>query len=96
MKILYVIKSLNMERNWEIFLIHACIYLYNELDCPKQTKKTMKYGFLVFIQSFLINNCLQYNLLYHLGWVPVEKTSRQYCWHASAVDLDRSLGLFMG
>nr|XP_034327602.1 uncharacterized protein C12orf29 homolog [Crassostrea gigas] len=30
------------------------------------------------------------------GWVPVEKTSRQYCWHASAVDLDRSLGLFMG
>lgn len=36
--IIYVIKSLNMERKWEIFLIHACIYLYNEFDCPKRKK----------------------------------------------------------
>ncbi|XP_061171835.1 RNA ligase 1-like [Saccostrea echinata] len=29
------------------------------------------------------------------GWVPLEKKSRQYCWHESAVDLDRGLGLFL-
>ncbi|XP_048745798.2 uncharacterized protein C12orf29 homolog isoform X2 [Ostrea edulis] len=29
------------------------------------------------------------------GWVPLDKKSRQYCWHVSAVDLDRGLGLFL-
>ncbi|XP_022340322.2 RNA ligase 1-like [Crassostrea virginica] len=29
------------------------------------------------------------------GWVPVERKSRQYCWHTSAVDFDGALGLFL-
>ncbi|KAL5007468.1 hypothetical protein ScPMuIL_016274 [Solemya velum] len=29
------------------------------------------------------------------GWVPVDRTSRQHCWHLGAVDLDNSLGLVM-
>ncbi|KAL8624762.1 hypothetical protein ACOMHN_002457 [Nucella lapillus] len=29
------------------------------------------------------------------GWVPVEKKSRQYCWHLTSVDLESGLGLVL-
>lgn len=29
------------------------------------------------------------------GWVPLEKHSRQYCWHLASVDLDGGLGLVL-
>ena len=29
------------------------------------------------------------------GWVPIDPTSRQYCWHASTVDLNLGIGLVL-
>lgn len=29
------------------------------------------------------------------GWVPVERNSRQYCWHLASVHLDKGLGLVL-
>ncbi|KAK7481852.1 hypothetical protein BaRGS_00026878 [Batillaria attramentaria] len=29
------------------------------------------------------------------GWVPVERKSRQYCWHLASVDLDQGFGLVL-
>lgn len=63
MKILYVIKSLNLERNLEYSLyMHAYICTMNSI-APNKQKKTMKYGFLVFIQSFYnYNNTIPFRL----------------------------------
>lgn len=62
MKILYVNQKPQFGKELEnMYFTHACICMYNELDCPKQ-KKTMKCGFLVFIKSFYYNNTIQCRL----------------------------------
>ncbi|XP_025087598.1 uncharacterized protein C12orf29 homolog isoform X3 [Pomacea canaliculata] len=44
----------------------------------------------------LVDGVAQPDSLGHTpGWVPVERKSRQYCWHLSAVDLDLGLGMVL-
>ena len=34
-------------------------------------------------------------MFYHQGWVPVEKTNKQYCWHSTVVDHETGLALLL-
>lgn len=58
---IYVNQKPQFGKELENMYSYTCmhIYIYNELDCPKPKKKTMKCGLLVFIKSFYYNNTIQ-------------------------------------